>query len=107
MDKADKGDLGYCGFHEALVNEGTYRWKGCWGCQYFSEGKDFPYRSVAQAASQLNKSESTIRLWIKKGKLDGKIFEQRGHTGSLPSARTYHILQESIDRLIAKEAKKP
>ena len=107
MDKADKGDLGYCGFHEALVNEGTYRWKGCWGCQYFSEGKDFPYRSVAQAASQLNKSESTIRLWIKKGKLDGKIFEQRGHTGSLPSARTYHILQESIDRLIAKEAKEP
>jgi len=102
MDKAYECDFGYCSFHEALVSEGIYQWKGCWGCQYFGEGEDFPYRSVAQAASQLKKSESTIRLWIKKGKLDGKIFEQRGHAGSLPSARTYHILQESIDRLIAK-----
>jgi hypothetical protein len=72
-----------------------------------SEGKGFPYRSVAQATSQLNKSRITIRLWIHEEKLDGEIFEQCRLAGSLPSPRTYHILEEDFDRLIAKLAKKP
>ena len=80
MDRADERDSGCC---------------------------SLPDGSVAQAASQLNKSKITIRLWINEEKLDGEIFEKCRLTGSLPSPRTYHILQEDFDRLIAKWANKP
>ena len=74
-DKADEGDFRFCSLHD---------------------------RSVAQAASQLNKSKITIRLWIHEEKLDGEILEQRRINGSLPSPRTYHILPEDFDHLIGK-----
>jgi hypothetical protein len=94
--------FGYCDFHEEPVDEGTYEYKGCWGCYHFHEGKDFPYMSVMEASKELGVSESTIRRWIKKGKLKGILFEQLRYTGDLPAPRKYHIERESVKELKKK-----
>ena len=35
-------EFGFCDLHEELTDEVTYRYKGCWGCQYFEFGQTFP-----------------------------------------------------------------
>ncbi|MBU2535447.1 MAG: helix-turn-helix domain-containing protein [Chloroflexi bacterium] len=53
--------------------------------------------STSDAALELKVSKSTIRNWIKKGKLTGRIFRQvRIQPGIYPPARKYHITKESI-----------
>ncbi len=91
--------FGWCDLHNSLVDEGQYEWKGCWGCRHFSSGHDFPYASTEEAASELVVSPSTIRRWVKSGKLEGWVLEQVRFTGSLPSPRKYHITRESIGEL--------
>jgi hypothetical protein len=89
-------EFGFCDLHEELTDEVTYRYKGCWGCQYFEFGQVFPYLFVSEAAEELQVSESTVRRLIKKGKLDGELFEQQRITRSLPSPAKYHISKESL-----------
>ena len=98
MKKEVEG-FGYCDYHEELVDEGRYIWKGCWNCYHFSEGRDFPYVSVFQASEELGVSESTIRRSIKKGSLRGEIFEQGRFTSNLPAPRKYHINKESVEKI--------
>lgn len=90
------GKFGYCAYHEEIVEEETYCWKGCWGCPYFQFGQAFPYTFVTEASEVLEVSESTVRRLIKKGKLEGELFEQQRRTGSLPSPSKYHILKKSL-----------
>jgi len=95
--------FGYCDFHEEPVDEETYEYKGCWGCYHFHEGKDFPYVSVMEASKELGVSESTVRRWVKKGKLKGRLFvQERSCFGSLPPPPKYHIERESVNELKKK-----
>ena len=97
-DKAD--EFGYCDYHEESIDEGEYEYKGCWGCYHFGMGKGFPYMFVPEASKELGVSESTIRRWIRKGKLRGRLFiQERPSFGVLPSPRKYHIEKESVEEL--------
>jgi hypothetical protein len=97
--------FGYCGLHEKPIEEDQYEWKGCWGCYHFIQGRGFPYLSVSYVSEKLGVSESTVRGWIKKGLLRGKIFEQGRYTGSTPAPRKYHIEKESFEELKKSKAK--
>jgi len=77
--KSKPEEFGWCHLHEESVSEGTYRWKGCWGCHHFGEGKSYHYFSVYEASSELGVSQSTVRRWIKNGKLEGELFIQGRH----------------------------
>ena len=81
------------------------RYKGCWGCQHFEFGQTFPYLFVSEAAHELKVSESTIRRLIKKGKLEGELFEQQRKTHSLPSPSKYHISKESLREILESKAR--
>lgn len=96
-----EGGFGICDLHMKPVNEDIYRWKGCWGCWHFSCGKDFPYVDVKEAAVELKVSPSTVRRWLKKGKLSGEVFYQGrpAYGGNLKSPRKYHIKKGSISKL--------
>jgi len=95
-------EFDWCDLHEDSVDEGTYEWKGCWGCYHFREGEDFPYMSVGEASSDVGVSQSTVRRWIKAGKLEGRLFRQGRRTGDLPSPKKYHITIESVQNLLVK-----
>ena len=96
MANSEMSGFGYCDLHEESMEEETYRWKGCWGCQHFEFGQAFPYVFVLEAAEELQVSESTVRRLIKKCKLKGEIFKQQRKTRSLPSPSKYHISKESL-----------
>lgn len=100
----NRDGFGYCGLHQESVEEETYRWKGCWGCRYFEFGQGFPYVDVSEAAERLQISESTIRRLIKKGKLEGELFEQQRYTGSLPAPSKCHISKESLKEYLESTA---
>jgi len=91
--------FGYCDFHEEYINEETYEYKGCWGCFHFWKGEGFPYVTVPEASKELGFSQSTVRRWIRKGILKGRLFTQRRYTGFLPAPPTYHIEKESLEAL--------
>jgi transposase len=55
---------------------------------------------VAEAAEELKVSESTVRRLIKKGILEGELFEQQKTTHSFPSPSKYHISKESLRRIL-------
>jgi len=69
---------------------------------HFLEGKSFPYITVYEASKELELSKSTVRRWIKKGKLKGRLFIQGRYTGSLPAPPTYHIEKGSVEALKSK-----
>lgn len=96
----ERSCFGYCDHHEEVTEEVTYRYKGCWGCQHFEFGKTFPYIFVLEVAEKLKVSESTVRRLIKKGKLEGELFEQQRRTRSLPSPSKYHISKESLKKIL-------
>lgn len=100
----NKSGFGYCDHHEEIVEEEEYRWKGCWGCPHFEFGQGFPYVFASEAAEKLQISESTIRRLIKKGKLEGELFEQQRRTGSLPAPSKYHISRESFKEFLESTA---
>lgn len=93
--------FGYCELH-GLVDEGTYCWKGCWGCHMFVAGKKFPYVFVNEVAEKLAVSETTVRKMLRKGELRGEVFVQVRYTGFLPAPRKYHIEKESFETLTLK-----
>jgi hypothetical protein len=98
-------EFGFCDLHEELTDEVTYRYKGCWGCQHFEFGQTFPYLFVSEAAHKLRVSESTVRRLIKKGKLEGELFEQQRTTHSLPSPSKYHISKKSLREILESKVK--
>ena len=91
--------FGWCEYHDDIVDVSTYEYKGCWGCHYFIYGKNFPYYFVKDVAEMFNVSESTVRRWIRQGKLDGILFKQirRPPPGVIPAPRKYHIPKESLE----------
>ena len=94
--KTMSDDFGWCDLHEEPVGEGNYEWKGCWGCWHFTPGDDFPYVSVSKAVDELGVSGSTVVRWVKKNRLEGRVFEQGSRTSSLPSPKKYHISKQSV-----------
>jgi len=88
--------LGYCDLHEGEVREGEFERKGCWTCDYFGYSADSPYVDVQEAAQLLKKSPSTIKRWLKKGRLEGKLFvrERRVFCGGSP--RKWLVKRELI-----------
>ena len=72
----DIGPLGYCDLHEREVWEEEFEQKGCWNCYHFGYSADSPYVDVQEAAQLLQKSPSTIRRWLKDGRLEGKLFSR-------------------------------
>jgi len=64
---------------------------------------------VSEAAKELTVSESTVRRLIKRGKLEGELFEQQRKTHSLPSPAKYHISKESLREYLdgKRKAKRP
>jgi excisionase family DNA binding protein len=95
--------FGYCDYHEETVEEETYCWKGCWGCHHFQFGQAFPYTFVTEASEVLKVSASTVRRMIKKGKLEGELFEQQRRNRSLPSPAKYHILKKSLREFLKSQ----
>ena len=87
------------------ISEGTFEYKGCWGCSDFEYNKDFPYYDTEEASKILNKSQSTIRNWIKKGKLEGKLFMKGRSSDYNSSWRKYFIKKESVDKLVVDNIK--
>jgi len=98
----DLEGFGWCDFHQRQVDEREYCLKGCWGCHHFEYGKSFPYVFVSEASSELGVSESTIRRWIKSGRLQGEKFVKVRQTAS-PVPKKYHIEKASLRRLIAQK----
>jgi len=98
-------EFGFCDLHEEITDEVTYRYKGCWGCQHFEFGEGFPYLFVSEAAHELQVSASTVKRLIRKGKLEGELFEQQRKTHSLPSPVKYHISKESLREYLESKPK--
>lgn len=97
--------FGYCDLHDRSVNKSEFKYKGCWGCHHFSRGDKFLYVTVKEASNILDVSESTIRRWIKKGKLEGYLFKQiRSPKGGLPAPNTYFIKRESVESQLSNQA---
>ncbi len=88
--------LGYCDLHEREVWEGEFERKGCWNCYHFGYSKSSLYVDVQETAKLLKKSTSTIRRWLKEGRLEGKLFvrEQLVFWGGSP--RKWLVKRESI-----------
>ena len=68
--------FGYCNSHKKEVDIEIFETECCWSCKYFQKGQDFDLMDVKEAKEIFNVSASTIRTWIKRGKLDGKLFER-------------------------------
>ena len=82
------------------ISEETFEYKGCWNCwQYFEYNKDFPYYDVKETSEILGISQTTVRNWIKKGKLDGKLFIMWAQKYVMGSHKKYFIKKESVDKL--------
>lgn len=92
----------HCAHTSSEISESTYRFKGCWGCDYFSEEESFPYVSVKQAAKLLYCSQSAIYKMIKDGLLDAELFEQKRWTGYAPAPNKMHITKESVEDRLKK-----
>lgn len=71
------------------IDEGTFEYKGCWGCWHFEENGVL--MDVSQAANCFNVSPSTIIRWIKNGKLVGRLYERirKGDWNSGPKRKYY------------------
>jgi len=92
----------HCAHSGSDISESNYRHKGCWGCDFFSEGAKFPYISVKQAAKLLYCSQSTIYRMIKDKRLDAELFEQKRWTGFAPAPSKMHITKESVQAMREK-----
>jgi hypothetical protein len=92
--------FGYCNYHAELIDETKFEWKDCWACYHFKEGDAFPYIDVEEAVSILKVSPSTIRRWIKIGKLKGRLFVRRKRRPYLsPPHAKYFIQKSSVEAL--------
>jgi len=88
--------FGYCDLHNEEVWELEFERKGCWNCYHFGYSADSPYIDVQEAAQLLKKSPSTIRRWLKNGRLEGKLFIRKRPVFQTGSPRKWFIEGESI-----------
>lgn len=90
--------IGYCDHHFEDVTPNMFEWKGCWSCYHFKPADDFPYVDVAEASYELGVSKSTVIRWIKKGKLEGWLFERGRHLTEIsPPHKKYFISFNSFE----------
>ncbi len=90
------GIMGYCDYHEMNVDEETSGARGgCWSCPYFSLNSK--YEDVHGASLALGVSESTIRRWIRIGKLKGHLCVNYGIRFFSP--REYSVTVKSLERI--------
>ncbi len=94
--------FGWCDLHDDTVSEYTYEYKGCWSCYHFGEGNRFPYVSTREAACELKVSESTVRRWLRQGRISGRIFERERNRQDLGALRKLHIDLKSLEGLKKK-----
>ena len=93
--------LGWCIYHDDLVDDCKLKKKKnrCLDCQYFISKKE--YATVEEATKILNKSDQTIRSWIKKGKLEAISHEFVDKYGSkIYRYKCYFIKRESLQKLL-------
>lgn len=99
--------LGSCGHpkheNDPIVNEDAFTWKGCWGCHHFSWKDPKPLLDVKEASELVDVSKSTIRRWIRQGKLEGRMFVQGRETSSLPASRKYLIRREDFEEFVEEK----
>ena len=95
--------LGYCDLHEREVREVEFEQKGCWNCYHFSYSADSGYIEVWEAADLLNKSSSTIRRWLKDGRLEGKLFLREWPRFQIGSPRKWLTDEESIRNMSLRQ----
>ena len=97
MKKAQErpGIMGYCNHHEMNVDEETLGARGCWNCHYFRLNSK--YKDVYGARLTLGVSESTIRRWIRIGKLKGYLCINYGVRFFSP--RKYLVAVRSLERI--------
>ncbi len=88
--------IGYCDFHEGKVWEVEFERKGCWNCYHFGYSGSYPYIDVQEAAELLKKSPSTIRKWLKVGRLDGKLFIRERLEFQSGSPKKWFVSEKSI-----------
>ncbi|MBA7679299.1 hypothetical protein ES703_87588 [subsurface metagenome] len=82
------------------ISEETFEYKGCWNCwQYFEYSDIFPYYDVEEASQRLGVSRNTIIRWIKKGKLEGRLFTMGAQKYVCGSHKKYFIKKESVDKI--------
>ena len=105
--KMSRRVLGYCEYHEQEVDEVEFEWKGCWNCHYFQRGEDFPYMDVGEAARELSVSPSTIRRWLRGGKLKGRLFVRGRRVYQLGSPRKWFVERVSVEELKQRRLKSP
>lgn len=82
------------------ISEETFEYKGCWNCEYFEYGDNFPYYDVEEASQQIGVSKSTIIRWIKAGKLSGRLFIIGESKFVLGSWKKYYIDKNEVDTTI-------
>lgn len=80
------------------ISEETFEYKGCWNCEYFGYGTNFPYYDVEEASKQIGVSKSTIIRWIKTGKLSGRLFIMREPKFAWGSRKKYYIKKDDIEK---------
>lgn len=88
--------VGYCDYHERDVLEREFGLKACWNCYHFDGSSDSEYVDVEEAAGQLQKSTSTIRRWLKDGRLKGKLFVRGRRYFNGGSPRKWLVKKESV-----------
>ena len=91
----------WCNLHEEPIEWSTFKFKGCWGCQYFSGLDPEGYLHVSQAAELLEVSTDTVLQWIKKGVLDGRKYINGRKMFNFSSWKIYIISRESVEKLLS------
>ena len=98
----DVKPVGYCDLHEREVQEEEFERKGCWACYHFGYSTDYPYVDVQEAAQLLKRSMSTIRRWLKTGRLVGKLFIRERPEFQSGSPKKWFVSEEAIE-LMSKQ----
>jgi len=88
------GSIGYCDLHDGEVEQREFGWKGCWNCHHFEYSADSPYVDVQEAAKLLDRSVSTVRKWLKAGRLKGQLFVRGRSRFQLGSPRKWLVCME-------------
>ena len=78
------------------MDEWEFMYKGCWNCTHFSKYNEFLY--TEEAAEELEVSVSTIRRWLHRKLLEGKLYWRIRKKPEVPVYR-WLIKRSSVERL--------
>ena len=95
------GGIGFCCYtkHPMNIDEETCEFKDgrCRGCGWFISKED--YATVEEASNLLNKSQATIRKWIKEGKLKGELCSYSQKYGRKTFRTNFYVVErKSLER---------